>query len=275
MPETRIVDWRTIRAEYEQTDVSDTALAQRWGFKSGTTIARKRLAEGWTRDVEAVAANLVTRAVAGTARDPSFCRRRQNDQATTPRRASSVLPPAEVVAPEKKPDLATAHSRGWDLSEADKLATAKDLATIRAEAIAAQLATADRMVTAGNLWLESLVAIASARDHSVESGQQSDFRDAVGRVSSVSDKDTISSLMKSVASLLAEGVRIQREALGMATPLPKNEGPAPAGSSGHRPQDVLVLLDQQTLERMSQAATRLALQRPTIEGQVETTATSA
>lgn len=283
MAETKNVDWRAIRAEYETTDVSDAALAKRWGFRSATTIARRRQVEGWTRDVEAVAANLVTKAVAGTARDP---RRRRPDAHTQPGAHTPPLEQTPAAAAQKTagvgkktpartsetapaaptPPTHTPARTGWDQSEADKLETAKDLATIRAEAIADQLATADDMVQTGKAWLQSLMALASSP--CAEPIWPEPFHIARARIAAVSDKDTISSVMKAVASLLTEGVRIQREALGMSL-----SGKAdPAGGDqvrpGHRPEDVLVLLDPATLERLGQAAAKLSLQRPTIEGQV-------
>lgn len=82
-------NWAAIRREYETTNVSLQELATRHGLASRTSIRRKRDADGWIRDMEAITAGLVVEAVAQSARSgakplhpAAQARQRPTDQPT-------------------------------------------------------------------------------------------------------------------------------------------------------------------------------------------------
>ncbi len=288
MPERRLVDWAVIREEYEQTDVSDAALAQRWGFSSGTSILRKRRAEGWTRDVAAVTASLVVRAVASTAKG----RKQQDEAAHTARTHAPHTHGADTANPsnagtatddvsatraksgsQRQQDVTAggntqSRTSGWDNSEAAKLETAQHLASIKARAIAKQLDTAEEMVSTGLLWLRELKAVACAP--TAGGGVMSDYNEAVTRLGALSDKDTLNAMLKAVSGLLSEGTRIQREALGMDTPAAKPDPNAPLPETkGGSVTQLLPMLSLGVLEQLGEAARKLQTQRPSIEGRAD------
>lgn len=62
--------WAQIREEFETTEVSTLALTRRWGIKSDGTLRKRIAAEGWSKRVDAIAANLVQAGIAAGAGDP-------------------------------------------------------------------------------------------------------------------------------------------------------------------------------------------------------------
>lgn len=81
-------DWEKVRLEFETTPVSLRVLARKYGFKSQTTICRKRDAQAWTRAAD------VGQPVAAT---PSRPKRRY--RFLTRKRAQPV-PPSSVRTPQ-------------------------------------------------------------------------------------------------------------------------------------------------------------------------------
>lgn len=277
------VDWPAIKREYMTTEVSDAALAARWGFKSPTTITRKRVQEGWRRDVKQVAAGLVAKAVAGTARDRATHRghtshthagpSENND--LEPQRGSDVCVEPEngatrAAQPEQPLTRKEVQLQARDEAEAESLATATDLAQVQADAIRQQLHLGDRLASVGSAFLELLETVAKAEPHSQE------YHEAVARLDALkTGKDTLNTLMKSTAGLVESGVKMQRKALRM-------DGTGPGGddagksqpSQQRRMEDVLPLLPLAVLEAVAQAANQAKVIRADtaprqIEGRAE------
>lgn len=266
MSEPRDVDWAVIRREYETTDVSDNALAQRWGYKSANTVQRRRIREGWTREIEAVAASLVTRAVAGMGRDahtPHTHAEPQQDQGFAPPAGQGVCAPEAKTAALSPPPASPApppagtHVTARNASEQVKLSTATDLASIRVSAIRRQLDAAERMIRTGEAILAAIEAVIST------DGDAFAYRLALLRLRAMNpDKDTISTLGKTAAGMIAEGVKVQRDALGMQATPDKADAPPPPSL---RTEDVLPLLNLSVLAGLGAAAAKAATMRPGLQ----------
>lgn len=261
MAEKRDVDWAAIRKEYETTDISDLALSKRWGFRSGTSITRKRQHEGWTRDLEAVTGVLVTRAIADTAHDPKrHTHTPHTHTAPQQNQASGVEEDFDVCAnpgngPGRSAD-ARAHAQAGETD--DVLNTAIDLAAIRSAAIRRQLDAAAEMQKLGRALIDCMLQVATAP---VEAGGK--YVDARARLTAINaEKDSLSTLMKAASGLLSDATKIERQALGLEAA--KGEEEAPAEQRRLRPEDVLPLLDARTLEVLGEAASKAATMRPAL-----------
>lgn len=252
-------DWAKIRAEWQESEISDVQLAERWGFKSTTTVRRQRLREGWARDIDAIAAKIVTQAVVGKerVRTSSALTRNEADIGLADTKAGepSDFNDKERVRPQTRQEVSRA------TKDSDDLGTARHLANVHAQAIRQQIGIGELAISVGTIFLDQIEALAGDDVDRIQRAQ-------AALLSINPEKDTLAGVIKAIAGLLETGVKIKRLALGMDI-LKNPEGVTPSQVAGGRAASkVIERLDLETLMKLRGAAQEIArLPPPTLEGE--------
>lgn len=265
------VDWAAARLEWEQTGISDRALAAKLGLKSGTSIERKRKAEGWTRDAETMEARVVTAAVVGTQSEVPT-------PAHTPltRENLGYPPEGEVPVGTKRPDLPrfepvkvadrvrmpTSEERAQAAQQAEVFRASK--VAIQAQATNRQLRTADQLYDLFEAFYGLLMTIATSNDLAA----LADARDRLLGMNA--DRETMAGVMKSAQGILSEAHKLQRQALGMGVV----EKPAEqqVTQDAVDPRALLRHMSPEAMFGLGEAVERMMREKPvvaTIEGNAE------
>ena len=257
--------WVKIRHEWEKVGLSDRTLANRWGFKSGNSILRRRNAEGWTRDIESVTTRLVTQAVAnvGDVSEGAHAPTKPRTQAPqaspisknmlngTEHRAISYLTRDSGVKGRQVAQR--------DLDDAQDMRTARGLAEVHAKAIADQVEISDAGVSVVNAILGHLTVILTSLD-------MDEVKDSRDRLLAINpDKDTMAGHMKAAGVLMEQSIKIKRMALAMDVMRDAEPPLPPAG----RTEEIIKRLDVDTLMKMRQTALEVSRMSPTISGDEE------
>ncbi len=289
MAEPRDVDWAAIRLEWETSSKSDQAIADQYGFRSATTILRARKQGAWHRTKAVEQASRVARAVKDTPLDPrataDVCVRPDAHthaelQQIRASAAQNGLGVCEVSGdgadraaagqPAGGTSVAHIHTKAGtavaDTREQSAARYMRDLDLIRVEAIKRQLAMADRLRTTGEKILYA-VDVLFCHPHERVSVDHLWAHQALRSVNP--DKDTITGVTKSAAGMLQIAGEMERKALGMEGGARRSEDAGDKPAVGVRPEDVLPLLSQLSLEEWSIAAHKVTLMRPTLEGRAE------
>ena len=261
------IDWVAVRHEYETTDISVRALQRRFGIKSDTAIIRRRDKGNWRKDQHAIAARLVTEAVADMAADGKNAGEigKYKSINTIEGSATPVPNPAEALhtphttaahiesEPAHTPNSAPPtrqqlRDRTRDREDETVVNRARSMAQIQADAIREQLENATKMRALGLAIAESLAIAASSPD--VEQRQAAQR----ALLSINPDKETFAGLAKAAQSLLDGSTAMQRKVLGMDRPLGSTGGQG--GPQVTRPVgELLKRLSLESLMKMREVAT--------------------
>lgn len=203
-------DWAAIRLDWERSGSSDVAIAKAWGFKSPTSIERRRKKEGWTRTLS-VASDLVVAEVVRRDIDVGGVGDTHTNHITAPTplesESSHLAGPTRLgvggetrISPVDAPNFASPH---MDLAAAHKTAF-----ELRVEAAARHTAMAQGMVDTVNRFNKLL------RDLTSE-----DITVAMAAANTLArlnpDKETGKGIIAAVAQLSIAAVKVERQALGM------------------------------------------------------------
>lgn len=285
MADARPVDWAAIRLDWETSGVSDLVLAERWGFRSANTILRKRKLDGWTRSQAVVKASQVKRALEAPYADAraSVCVREEAHTHTQPQQngASGTDNGLGVCVGEgggghraAAAPATAVENRPHTLSPTQEIEAGflRDLDRIRVEAIRRQLATADKLRRTGEAIADAIYVVFCDGAHGESDAYR--YMMALQKLKAVNpDKDTTTSLAKSAATMCDTAAKMERAALGMDAPTGKAADGSDATPVGVRPEDVLSMLSQMSLEDYGNAARKATLMRPMLEGRAETVST--
>lgn len=275
-------DWGLIREEYENTMISLRGLASRYGITAENTIRRRRDSEGWTRDPEAIARNVVAEAVAlrDAGGDPPPV---QNVRTPAPNvRSPEPCAHRPPEMPEKQvQDLYLEQTEGlfqgqdvrsqrggWTpisplagpaAAAARAQASGKGVVRAHAEATTRHLALADRMARAGCMVSDTLEIYLTTDDHVL--------RNRAANLLMLSDKDGLGGAMDRIVRCMGASIKEERLALAMDGRVAETGN----GGGSRVPAHVERLLSEMPLDLMMylrQAALEATRARPTIEADV-------
>lgn len=244
-------DWAEMRRLYEQEGVSRSEIQRRFGFRSGTTIARRIRAEDWRSPRNPLPLTLQY----GDSGEVAVAA----DDAPAPDDEVTVIPMAALVAERALRD--TARQIMDDAPGSPEVIGPSHLAALHTERIKEQLAMSKEVTNVGRLVLSRIAELFTAGDE----GSMERARAALVSLTNVNpDKDTLAGLLKAAADVVRQGVTIERLALGMDTRRKPGEqnNPIPELVSPKRAAGALIAqMDPEMAFKLRALAQRTILER--------------
>lgn len=221
-------DWVRIRRAYEQEGTSPKALCEQFGIASLTSVSRRVVREGWTRDIGLIADRLATRSVAFHEAAQAPTRRQKTARPITIDGEQPVLIPGADAPPGRRPrktpvkplPLPKAPRRNghlpppptpWELStDHNTMLTVFNLAQRQAAVRAQEIAGCDVLIGLGRVIVDALMRVVDI------DGDPDDIGAARRQLLALNpDKDGLGTLAKVALGLIDGGARLKRRAFAM------------------------------------------------------------
>jgi hypothetical protein len=257
----RNMPWDQIRQAYETTETPLGTLAKQFGIPSRTTLVRRAEAEGWQKNLEAIAErNRLADAVLDRTAEPATL-----DEALA---APPYMPPPQPASGHRQPamqvpvdlvpvDLVPADPEGVGYADVQRLLIVAELAEQQAAVRRQQLALAAEVQLTGLLLLRRIQGVLQPPVAPDQAGgpEEELMLGNLQRLIRVNpDKETLAGLVGVAAKTIEAGVGMARKALamdlpgGMAKPGAAQAVANPAPSADATSRNRIALLNSMTPE---------------------------
>lgn len=228
--------WDEIRRLYEETSIGCVGLAKRFGFKSKTTITRRRDAEGWAKAVEEHGAVAAAEQVVADIRSDAAPVTAPPEPEPDPEieRAIDAMGiydplPGPLPAAVHEPYVAAERVLAADVGRSGMVPGSADIDD-RREAVVSQIADiqAERMKThlayASELMQVGVGVIRLIKAPTIPASTTDPVKLALKQHALMSlsgvnpDRETLAGLLKSAADVVTKGITLERHVLGITPP---------------------------------------------------------